>query len=235
MQFIPLVERATDGKGAQHQICGPPQDGASSAPVTRWSVRPRSYGKFLTTIFDEWIRRDVGKSFVQIFDVMLSAWATGQAGLCVFAPECGDAMALEHDGSLYACDHYVYPEYRLGNICETNIAALAQLPQQRVFGTAKQQDLPPMCQECQYKFACHGECPKHRFTATPNGDSGLNYLCEGYQHFFAHIDPAMQRMTHLWRQGRAPAEIMRDIKQCGSYALFKSRWQSANVHRQASN
>ena len=171
IQFIPLVERAPDGAGKDHNLSGPPTDGTSTDPVTRWSVRPHTFGTFLNTIFDEWVRRDVGKVFVQTFDVMLGAWAQGQAGLCAFSKECGNALALEHDGSLYACDHYVYPEHKLGNILETNMRNMAESPAQKQFGRSKFTTLPKQCTDCPYQFACYGECPKHRFTTTDAGEA----------------------------------------------------------------
>ena len=215
IQFIPLVERAADRKAQMLglELAVPPDaDSAETAPVTEWSVRPNVYGDFLTTIFDEWVRRDVGKVYVQIFDVALGNWAGMGGGLCVFSEKCGKAMAIEHDGTVYSCDHYVYPQYALGNIMNTSLGAMAASEKQTDFGESKSSSLPQFCRSCTYRFACHGECPKHRFIRTPDGEAGLNYLCAAYKKFFHHIDPAMQRMTLLLRNQRAPAEVMEWVK-----------------------
>ncbi len=211
IQFIPLVERLPDeGAKALGLSLGSPGVGGSgvSDKVTHWSVRAEDYGEFLVQIFDEWVRKDVGKVFVQIFDVTLGNFATGRGGLCVFSETCGAAMALEHNGDLYACDHYVYPEYKLGNLRDTALGDMVNSARQRKFGTDKRDTLPRYCRECDVRFACHGECPKHRFIKTPDGEPGLNYLCAAYKRFFHHVTPAMQIMTDLLRQRRAPAEIM---------------------------
>lgn len=206
IQFIPLVERrAPSGRG----LAGPPTlPEAARAEVTEWSVLPEDYGAFLCTIFDEWVKRDVARVFVQMFDTALASWCQAGPGLCVFAETCGSAMALEHNGDLYACDHFVYPEYRLGNLLETPLAAMAASPEQRRFGLDKRDALPKYCRECDVLFACNGECPKHRFMSTPDGEPGLNYLCPAYRRFFRHVAPAMEKMKQLLAAGRAPAEIM---------------------------
>lgn len=211
IQFIPLVERValaplqTEGGLIQLTLAAP---GERRSPVTDWSVLSEDYGTFLTTIFDEWVRRDVGKTFVQAFDVALGIWAGMGASLCVFGETCGDALALEHNGDVYSCDHFVYPEYRLGNLNDISLAEMVASPQQRKFGTDKRDTLPAYCRECDVRFACNGECPKHRFLKAPTGEWGLNYLCAGYKWFFAHIDPYMRTMTRLLQAGRAPNEIM---------------------------
>src|SRR5258706_515107 len=219
IQFIPLVERAGDGHtfgqlAPRQTFAAPPSpDGRDRpAPVTPWSVEPLAYGQFLSAIFDQWVRNDVGQVFVQIFDIMLGVWTGMEAALCVFRQRCGKAMALEHNGDLYSCDHYVYRQYKLGNILDHHLANLAASPQQIKFGNDKLATLPRYCLECDVRFACNGECPKHRFMMTPDGDPGLNYLCAGYKHFFAHIDPHMRTMAHLLSQHRPPAEIMTMLK-----------------------
>jgi uncharacterized protein len=176
--------------------------------VTDWSVDSRQFGKFLTTIFDEWVRRDVGRVFVQAFDVALGSWANAAPSLCVFAPTCGRALAVEHNGDVYSCDHYVYPKYKLGNFMRTPLSELVDSPAQTKFGNDKLDTLPKYCLDCTVRFACHGECPKHRFIRTPTGEAGLNYLCAGYKMFFEHIYPYMNTMADLLARRRAPAEIM---------------------------
>jgi uncharacterized protein len=208
MQFIPIVERAAPAPGADGLSLVKP-DSDVAAAVTPWSVEPPQYGKFLAAIFDEWVRSDVGRVFVQIFDVSLEAWMGLNPSLCVFRETCGEGLALEHNGDLYSCDHYVYPENRLGNILESPLEAMVNSGQQRKFGTDKRDTLPKYCRECEVRFACHGECPKHRFLTTPDGEPGLNYLCAGYQHFFGHIDPYMKFMAQELRGRRPPANVMR--------------------------
>lgn len=215
IQFIPLVERKPD-TGARKIGLGlavPPDPGGSAteSPVTNWSVPSVAYGKFLTRIFDEWVRRDVGKVFVQLFDVALGNWMGLGSGLCVFAEKCGRALAMEHNGDLYSCDHYVYPQYRLGNVMNQSLGAMVDSPQQVKFGKDKKDSLPRYCRECPVLFACNGECPKHRFIHTPDGEPGLNYLCAAYKNFFTHIDPAMRQMSRLLNAGRPAAEIMQSF------------------------
>ncbi len=207
MQFIPLVERAGGGE-CLAQPPGRATAATDARAVTEWSVEPGAFGEFLCQIFDEWVRRDVGRTFVQIFDVQLGVWMGMGASLCVFAETCGKAMALEHNGDLYSCDHYVYPEYRLGNIMSAELRALVDSEAQRRFGEAKRDSLPKYCRECDVRFACNGECPKHRFMKTPDGEDGLNYLCAGYKRFFHHIDRYMSLMARLLRQQRPAADIM---------------------------
>ena len=208
IQFIPIVERqaaVVDGDGLT--LIKP--SFAQSAEVTEWSVQAEAYGHFLSRIFDEWVKRDVGRVFVQLFDVALESWMGMEASLCVFRKTCGSALAMEHTGDLYSCDHFVYPENRLGNIMETALEKLVDSPEQIAFGQAKLDSLPKMCRTCEVRFACNGECPKHRFLRTPDGEPGLNYLCAGYKQFFRHIDPYMQFMAGELRVGRPPANIMR--------------------------
>ena len=163
-----------------------------------------AYGRFLIDVFEDWARNDVGDVFVSMFDTALAHWmGMDQAGLCVHARTCGDAVALEHNGDLYSCDHYVEPGYLLGNITEgRTMLELVNLPRQRAFGQAKLDTLPQYCRSCDVRFACNGGCPKDRFIRTPDGEPGLHYLCAGYQDFFHHIDGPMRLMASLLRQGR---------------------------------
>ncbi len=211
MQFIPVVERIAKAANPDGLVLISPND-ARAAEVADWSVEPLQYGNFLCAIFDEWVRSDVGSHFVQIFDVALEMWMGMQASLCVFRPTCGSAMALEHNGDLYSCDHYVYPENKLGNIMESPLEALTASAQQRRFGLDKRDTLPQYCRECDVRFACNGECPKHRFISTPGGEPGLNYLCAGYKVFFHHIDGCMKFMANELRSERAPANVMNWIR-----------------------
>ena len=208
MQFIPIVERVTSAPGPDglHLIS---PSWSSSCEVSEWSVEPLQFGKFLCTIFDEWVQHDVGNYFVQIFDVALESWYGIPQGLCVFRETCGAALAIEHNGDLYSCDHFVYPDNKLGNIMESPLESLVGSPQQRRFGIEKRSSLPRYCRECEVRFACNGECPKHRFLNTPDGEPGLNYLCGGYKLFFNHIDPYMKFMASELRNERAPANVMR--------------------------
>jgi uncharacterized protein len=171
--------------------------------VTGWQ-----WGAFLTAVFEEWVRRDVGSVFVQLFDVSLAAWLGMRPGLCVFEETCGTALALEHNGDLYVCDHFVEPRWRIGNLMEQPLAELASSEVVRRFGEAKRDGLPRQCRECEVLFICRGECPKNRVLTTADGEGGLNVLCEGYLAFFRHIDPAMRFMAAELRAGRPPAGIM---------------------------
>ena len=212
MQFIPIVERA--GDRAAHAIgldlAVPPDLHSAKNPeaMMPWSVSPGGFGRFLCTIFDEWIRQDVGRIFVNLFDVALSAWCGQEPGLCTFSRRCGQAVAMEHDGGVYACDHYVYPSHYLGNIMEKSLEEMIYSREQLRFGREKEEALPRMCRACDFLFACNGECPKHRFHTTPEGEPGLNYLCAGYKTFFKHIDPKMKEMAALVQKGRPAADIM---------------------------
>lgn len=219
MQFIPIIERLPDAEaerlGLSHAT--PPvfteEDENLNAPVTDFSVQPKAYGRFMWSIFKRWINGDVGKVYVQLFDVALGKWAGVPGGICVFNEECGRAMALEHDGSLYSCDHYVYPGFRLGNIREDSMAAMADSAFQTGFGKDKSRLLPDQCLQCPFKFACNGGCPKHRFLLTPSGQPGLNYLCSGYRFIFGKMDPYMRAMAELYQQQQAPAQVMDLIRQ----------------------
>ncbi len=212
MQFIPIVERV--GDRAAHSIgldlAVPPDLRADDNPdaMMPWAVSSEGFGDFLNRIFDEWIKADVGRIFVNLFDVALSAWSGMEPGLCTFARRCGRAVAMEHDGGVYSCDHYVYPSYFLGNIMDQSLEEMIYSSAQVKFGNDKWDALPKYCRECDYLFACNGECPKHRFTNTPDGEPGLSYLCAGYKKFFGHIDPKMREMTALVQKGRPAADIM---------------------------
>jgi len=217
LQFIPLVERTApaDMKTEGYDFAAPPLlkrkpelETTAPSPVTEWSVEAEPYGNFLCAIFDEWVRNDVGTTFVQLFDTALGNWMGLGSALCVFAEKCGAALAIEHNGDLYSCDHYVYPRYHLGNVMNQSMGAMVRAPQQIRFGNDKLDTLPRYCRTCEVRFACNGECPKHRFTTTPEGEAGLNYLCPGYKKFFNHINPLMKTMARLLQNQRAPAEIM---------------------------
>jgi uncharacterized protein len=210
MQFIPIVERIAHQITADGlQLVSPDFNGG--ARVAPWSVGSQQFGRFLCTIFDEWIRQDVGRYFIQLFDVSLEIWSGMEASLCVFRRQCGSALAIEHSGDLYSCDHFVYPKNRLGNIMELPMESLVNSEQQRQFGEDKESTLPRYCRECDVRFACNGECPKHRFEKTPDGEAGLNYLCAGYKMFFHHVDPYMKFMARELAAERAPANVMRWI------------------------
>ena len=229
LQFIPIVERVGVGDGLLWLAPPPELDGEEQTgpPVTPWSVRARDFGEFYTTIFDEWIRNDVGKVFVQTFEVHLGIWMGLPASLCVFGETCGSAMAMEHNGDLYSCDHYVYPEYHLGNITETPMAELAALPAQVKFGQDKRDALPKYCRECEVKFACNGECPKHRFINTPDGEPGLNYLCAGYKRYLRHVDPHFKALANLLRSGRPATDIMPLVTERDAKLALENRWATA--------
>ena len=206
IQFIPIVERSADGE----TLASAPQideDGVDYS-VTPWSVLPRAYGAFLCAVFDEWVRHDVGRIFVQFFDVQLGLAMGAPSSLCWFSETCGQGLAIEHNGDIYACDHYVYPEYRLGNILTTPIGELAASEEQLQFGLAKRDSLPSVCQTCDIRFACQGGCPKHRFLKTPDGKVGLNYYCRSMKHFMKHAGPYLQAMSRLIRSGRPASDIM---------------------------
>jgi len=207
IQFIPAVERRSRQPSPQGLTLLAPEHIGTQAHVTGWSVEPEAYGDFLCAIFDEWVRNDVGKYFVQLFDVTLELWLGLPPSLCVFAETCGNALALEHNGDLYSCDHFVYPENKLGNIME-NPLGRSTSEQQTAFGQAKRDSLPNYCRNCDVRFACNGECPKHRFMTTPDGEPGLNYLCSAYKQFFHHVAPFMEFMGRELLNHRPPARVM---------------------------
>ncbi|MBN2813943.1 MAG: SPASM domain-containing protein, partial [Bacteroidales bacterium] len=221
IQFIPIVERTRHNAGKNDLTLVDPGFDAG-AEVTEWSVRPGDYGRFLIEVFDEWVRNDVGRVFVQLFDVTLANWVGDPPGLCVFSETCGNAMVLEHNGDLFSCDHFVYPHYRLGNIGTASIRDMAQSDRQLAFGQDKLLKLPGYCIQCEYRFACHGECPKHRFAKTPDGEYGLNYLCEAYKMFFSYVHPYMQFMGDELHEKRPPANVMKWARQFKTYTEIHS-------------
>ena len=214
IQIIPIVERATPETIAQANRGWGGRSGADRPLykqeghlVTDRTVGPEQFGRFLIAIFDEWVKRDVGKVFVTTFDVALGSWL-GQHNACIVSPTCGASLAMEHNGAVYSCDHFVEPDYYLGNIKETPLGTLVASEKQRRFGAAKYDTLPKTCKECPVLFACYGECPRNRFIKTPDGEDGLNYLCAGYKAFFSHIDKPMRTMADLLKRGRYADEIM---------------------------
>ena len=219
MQFIPAVERLPDesAKELGLDLAGPPFNGnaGDSSRLTPWSVSPKQLANFYISIFDQWVHHDVGEVFVQFFDVALGNWLGAGYGLCQFSPQCGMAGALEHNGDLYSCDHYVYPAHKLGNIMETPLAKLMASAKQRKFGKAKLDSLPECCKVCDVRPACHGDCPKHRFAETPDGGPGLSYLCEAYKEIFSHMAPYLKVMAELVQDGRPAPDIMRVLRQQG--------------------
>lgn len=205
IQFTPIVERIiphTDGR-----TLASPMD-AHDAPLADFSVSPAQWGEFLCTIFDEWVKNDVGQYFIQLFDSTLANWADVQPGVCTMARTCGHAGVMEFNGDVYSCDHFVFPEYKLGNIREKTLVEMMYSDRQQKFGTDKYDSLPGQCRRCKYLFACNGECPKNRFTVTADGEPGLNYLCEGYYRFFGHVAPYMDFMKNELDNQRPPSNVM---------------------------
>ncbi|NCC25447.1 MAG: SPASM domain-containing protein, partial [Deltaproteobacteria bacterium] len=209
IQFIPIVERELGprGKGLGLSLAAPEDE---TQAVTPWSVEPGAYGRFLADIFGEWVRNDVGRVFVMNFEWALGAWAGAGPGVCHLAPTCGRNLILEHTGDVYSCDHFMYPDYRLGNILKDNLADMVDSVAQTGFGQAKEGALPAKCRACEYLFACRGGCPKHRFGRTPDGERGLNYLCPGYRVFYQTVAPAMERMVDFLRRGLSVAKVMEE-------------------------
>ncbi|SCV01827.1 regulator of arylsulfatase activity [Cupriavidus necator] len=215
IQFIPVVERLP---GAADSAIGLTLHGpggkvlaqalpVSSGGLTEWSVLPAAYGNFLNAIFDAWVRRDVGDIHVMNFEWALANFMDEPGAACHHQPTCGRAVAVEHNGDVYACDHYVYPAYRLGNISTTSLAQMIESPAQHAFGQDKLSSLPGQCRKCKMLKGCWGGCPKHRFTTTQDGEPGLNYLCEGYYGFFGHVAPYLRTMADLLRAGRSASDI----------------------------
>jgi radical SAM protein with 4Fe4S-binding SPASM domain len=243
MQFIPVVERINaDGQTIY-------QEGDR---VSDRSVLPEQFGRFLATMFDEWVRRDVGRVFVQTFEASLRNWlGMPTSGMCVFNETCGTGLALEHNGDLYSCDHFVEPKFLLGNIENTHMLEMVASPQQARFGQDKRDALPEFCRTCDVRFACHGECPKNRFLVTPDGEPGLNYLCAGFKLFFHHVDYPMKIMAGLIRRNREAKEVMEILERafagvrrndpcpCGSGRRFGrchgAATNPASMHRSSIN
>ena len=205
IQFTPIVERLlphADGR----QLAAVEEEGTGG--MMPFSVSPEQWGDFLIGIFDEWVKEDVGEYFVQLFDATLANWMGVQPGICTLARTCGHAGAIEWNGDVFACDHFVFPQYRLGNLREKSLVEMMYSPQQREFGRAKQTALPRQCRECRWLFACNGECPKNRFARTADGEKGLNFLCSGYRRFFEHVAPYMDWMKRELMANRPPAGIV---------------------------
>ena len=203
IQFMPVLEHVKGGR-----IVSPDEEGSQIAP---WSVSAEGFGRFLCDIFDYWVRHDVGSVFINQFDSTLAMWCGEQPGTCTFAQTCGGNSVIEHNGDLYPCDHFVYEDYRIGNVLETDLRTLMASEKQIRFGIDKRNGLPKKCVTCRWYFACHGECPKHRFNRTDSGEPGLNALCDGYSMFFSHVAPYMERMKQLLSEGRPPADIMSEL------------------------
>ena len=217
MQFIPAVEREADAAAEDLglNLALPPlgEELAGTSPVTSWSVTPKQLAHFYKSIFDEWVRHDVGQVFVQFFDVALGNWLGAGSGLCQFAPVCGMAGAMEHNGDLYSCDHYVYPRNKLGNIMETELEILMGSAAQQQFGRAKLNSLPECCLSCEVRTACHGDCPKHRFVSTAEGGPWRSYLCEAYKDIFIYMGPYLEVMARLLQEGRSASDVMEVVKE----------------------
>ena len=194
IQFLPIVRRGPDGR------------------VTPESVTPEAYGRFLCTVFDQWAHHDIGKLNVQFFVETSLVWGGGSANLCWMAPTCGRVLVVEHDGAVYACDHFVTPEHRLGDLDDAHLGALVDAPAQRQFGADKQDRLPAQCRSCQWLTVCNGGCPKDRFALAEDGEPGLNYLCDGLRRFFAHAEQPLHHFIERGRKGIRPAAIMAELR-----------------------
>lgn len=208
IQFAPIVERLSKHEDGRY-LATPLQPGEQLAD---FSVSPEQWGNFLCTFFDEWVRNDVGQIFIQLFDSTLANWVGEQPGVCSMAKTCGHAGVMEFNGDVYACDHYVFPEFKLGNIYQQTLVEMMYSERQMEFGQMKQKSLPSQCRACEFLFACNGECPKNRFATTASGEPGLNYLCKGYHRFFKHVAPYMDYMKKELLAERAPANIMEAIR-----------------------
>ena len=206
MQFLPVVEHIVPDPAGGRDIIVPP--GHEGAEPAKWSVSPEGFGRFMNDVFDQWVLSDVGRYYVQLFDVALAQWAGVPPGLCSFSETCGDALVVEHNGDVYSCDHYVYPENKLGNIAESDMRSLLRSQKQFRFGISKRNTLPRECLRCRWYFACRGECPKHRFDSAANGEKNLNALCRGYKIFFSHIEPYMEFMARQLGNRQPPAAVM---------------------------
>lgn len=209
LQFTPIVERLTRHEDGRTLASLADKDEIS---LSEASVAPEQWGYFLCAIFDEWVRKDVGKIFVEIFDCTLANWMGVSPGICAYSKECGHAGVMEHNGDVYSCDHFVFPEYKLGNIRDQSLIDMLYGEQQREFSRLKHSSLPRQCKECDMEFACHGECPKNRFMKDKYGDSGLNYLCPGYYHYYQHVAPYMDYMKQELMSQRPPSNIMKVVQ-----------------------
>ena len=208
LQFTPIVERLTRHEDGRTLASLADKDEIS---LSEASVAPEQWGYFLCAIFDEWVRKDVGKIFVEIFDCTLANWMGISPGICAYSKECGHAGVMEHNGDVYSCDHFVFPEYKLGNIRDHSLIDMLYGEQQQEFSRLKHSSLPRQCKECDMEFACHGECPKNRFMKDQYGDSGLNYLCPGYYHYYQHVAPYMDYMKQELMSQRPPSNIMKVV------------------------
>ena len=208
LQFTPIVERQTRHEDGRTLASLADKDEIS---LSEASVAPEQWGYFLCAIFDEWVRKDVGKIFVEIFDCTLANWMGVSPGICAYSKECGHAGVMEHNGDVYSCDHFVFPEYKLGNIRDHSLIDMLYGEQQQEFSRLKHSSLPRQCKECDMEFACHGECPKNRFMKDKYGDSGLNYLCPGYYHYYQHVAPYMDYMKQELMAQRPPSNIMKVV------------------------
>ena len=208
LQFTPIVERLTRHEDGRTLASLADKDEIS---LSEASVTPEQWGYFLCAIFDEWVRKDVGKIFVEIFDCTLANWMGISPGICAYSKECGHAGVMEHNGDVYSCDHFVFPEYKLGNIRDHSLIDMLYGEQQQEFSRLKHSSLPRQCKECDMEFACHGECPKNRFMKDKYGDAGLNYLCPGYYHYYQHVAPYMDYMKQELMSQRPPSNIMKVV------------------------
>ena len=209
LQFTPIVERLTEHEDGR-TLASLADD--REIPLADASVTPQQWGNFLCTIFDDWVRHDVGKTFVEIFDCTLANWMGVLPGICAYSKECGHAGVMEHNGDVYSCDHFVFPEYKLGNIREQSLIDMLYGEKQQAFSRLKHTSLPRQCKECNMEFACHGECPKNRFEKDKYGEPGLNYLCQGYYQYYTHVAPYMDFMKRELLAQRPPANIMNVLK-----------------------
>ncbi len=210
IQFAPIVERI--GLHKEGTRLSAPEEQNQAIRLAPFSVDSKKWGDFLCTLFDEWVKKDVGTFFIQIFDATLANWVGEQPGVCSLARQCGHAGVMEFNGDVYACDHFVFPNYKLGNIHTKTLTEMMYSPEQLQFGKDKEAKLPMMCKECEFLFACHGECPKNRFLYAPNGEPGLNYLCNGYKRFFKHVAPYMDFMKKELLNQRPPSNVMEWVK-----------------------
>ena len=209
LQFTPIVERLTEHEDGR-TLASLADD--REIPLADASVTPEQWGNFLCTIFDDWVRHDVGKTFVEIFDCTLANWMGVLPGICAYSKECGHAGVMEHNGDVYSCDHFVFPEYKLGNIKDQSLIDMLYGEKQQAFSRLKHTSLPRQCKECDMEFACHGECPKNRFEKDKYGEPGLNYLCQGYYQYYTHVAPYMDFMKRELLAQRPPANIMNVLK-----------------------
>lgn len=210
IQFSPIVERIFSHNDGRHLAS---LSDLYNCEMADFSVTPERWGSFLCALFDEWVRNDVGEYYVQLFDATLANWVGEQPGICTLAKNCGHAGVMEYNGDVYSCDHFVFPEYKLGNIKTSTLTEMLYSDRQQVFGRDKQERLPNKCRECEFLFACNGECPKNRFIRTAEGELGLNYLCDGYYSYFKHVSPYMDFMKNELLNQRPPANVMEWIRQ----------------------